>query len=59
METLRKFFCFFCAAVALFAAIGCTAYLFYFGKPLFAVACICLAAMAAPFVYTCVKELLK
>ena len=59
METLRKFFCFFYAAVALFATIGCTAYLFYFGKPLFAVACLCLAAMAAPFVYTCVKELLK
>ena len=59
METLRKFFAFICACVAVFAAIGCTAYLFYFGKPLFAVACLCLAAMAAPFAIASVKELLK
>jgi hypothetical protein len=59
METIRKFFCFICAAVAVFATIGCTAYLFYFGKPLFAVACLCLAAMATPFVIERVKELLK
>ena len=59
METLRKFFCLFCACLAVFAAIGCTAYLFYFDKPLFAVASLCLAAMAAPFVIACVKELLK
>ena len=59
METLRKISAFICACVAVFAAIGCTAYLFYFGKPVFAVACLCLAAMAAPFVIACVKELLK
>lgn len=45
--------------MAVFAAIGCTAYLFYFGKPVFGVACIFLAAMAAPYVITKVKELLK
>lgn len=59
METIRKIFAFICIIVAVFAAIGCTAYLFYFGKPLFAVACICLAAMAAPYVVACVKDLLK
>lgn len=59
METLRKFFAFLCACVAVFATIGCTAYLFYFHKPLFAVACLCLAAMAAPYVVARVKDLLK
>lgn len=59
METLCKFFSFACICVAVFATIGCTAYLFYFHKPLFAVACLCLAAMAAPFVIERVKELLK
>lgn len=58
METLRKLFSFFCICIAVFATIGCTAYLFYFHKPLFAVACLCLAGMAVPFVIKQVKNLI-
>lgn len=59
METIRKFFYFLAVCVAVFATLGCTAYLFYYRQPVFAVACLCLAAMAAPFVVKCVKALLK
>ena len=59
METLRKFYCFICAFVAIMAAIGGTAYLFYYRQPVMAVAVMCLAAMAAPYVIARVKELLK
>ena len=59
METLRKFFCFLCAIVAVLAAIGGTAYLFYYHQPVMGIANLCLAAMAAPYVIARVKELLK
>ena len=59
METLRKFFCFAVACVAILGAIGGTAYLFYYHQPVMAIATLCLAAMAAPYVITRVKELLK
>lgn len=59
METIRKIYCFFCIIVAVLAAIGGTAYLFYYHQPVMAVAVLCLAAMAAPYVVARVKELLK
>lgn len=59
METLRKIYCFIAAFVAALAAIGGTAYLFYYHQPVMAVAVLCLAAMAAPYVIARVKELLK
>ena len=59
METLRKFFCFAVACVAILGAIGGTAYLFYYHQPVMAIATLCLAAMAAPYVIARVKELLK
>lgn len=59
METLRKFYCFLCACVAVLAAIGGTAYFFYYHQPVMAIAVLCLAAMAAPYVIARVKELLK
>lgn len=55
---LRKLYCFACVCVAALALIGGVAYLFYFHKPLFAVAVLCLAGMAVPFVVARVKELL-
>ena len=59
MEILRKFFCFAVACVAILGAIGGTAYLFYYHQPVMAIAVLCLAAMAAPYVIARVKELLK
>lgn len=57
METIKQFFCFVVLAAFVFATIGCTGYLFYFGKPHFAVANIALAAMAVPYVLKCAREL--
>lgn len=53
----NKVFCLAVIIVYLFAAIGCTWYLFYFHKPLFGAACILLAAMASAFAWPRFKEL--
>ena len=48
METLKKIASFFVICIFVLGAIGCTAYLFYFGKPLFGIVSIIMAAMAVP-----------
>ena len=58
METLRKIFCFICAFVAVAAACGCAGYLFANGQIVLGLGAVCLAAMAAPYVVKCVKELI-
>lgn len=59
METIKKIVYFLAAFAYVMAAIGGTAYLFYFGKPQFGMLNICLAAMAFPWVKKAVKELLN
>lgn len=59
MSTLRKIFNFIAAFAAVMATIGGTAYLFYYGQPLFGVLNLCLAAMAAPWVLEAVKDLIN
>lgn len=59
METIRKFYCFAVACVAILGAIGGTAFLFYYHRILFGIVNIALAAMAAPYVVARVKELRK
>lgn len=56
---LKKLFDFAVICVAALAGIGATIYLFYFKQPLFGACNILLTAMAAPFVYNCVNDLMK
>ena len=48
METLKKIVSFLVICIFILGAIGCTAYLFHFGKPLFGFVSILMAAMAVP-----------
>lgn len=59
METLKKIYSAICVVVALFAAIGGTIVFFCYHQPVFAVANIALAAMAAPFVIERLKNFLE
>lgn len=56
---MKKFYAFAVLCVAVLAALGGTAYLFYFGKPVFGIANLALAAMAFPFVKEKVAGALK
>ena len=56
---MKKFAFFAAACVAVLAALGGTAYLFYYGQPLFGAANLCLAAMAFPWLREFGREALK
>ena len=59
METLYKAYCLFVGLIAIFAAICCPFCLFKNNYPALAIACLCLVAMAAPYVVAKVKDLFK
>lgn len=59
MKNWTKFYDFAVIVVAVFAAIGGTAYLFYDHHALFGVTNICLVAMAIPYVRKRAKDLME
>ena len=56
MENLKKIYDFIVIIVFVLAAIGGTAYLFYFGQYLFGVTNLALVAMAAPYLISRIKD---
>ena len=59
MENLKKVMAFIICIVWVFATIGSTAYLLYYGKPQFAVASLAVSAMAFPYVRNKFNLLIK
>lgn len=58
MENITKIYDFAVLVVAILAAVGGTAYLFYDGHTIFGIANIFLVAMAYPFVSSRLKDIL-
>lgn len=56
---MKRFYFFLALCVAILAALGGTAYLFYFGKYVFGVANLGLAAMAWPWLRDLGREAMK
>ena len=57
MENLKKIFDFLVIVVFVLAAIGGTAYLFYYKQCLFGVANLALVAMAVPYLISRIKDI--
>ena len=57
MENLKKIYDFLAVCVFILAAIGGTAYLFYYKQCLFAVTNLALAAMAVPYLISRIKDI--
>ena len=57
MENLKKIYDFLAICVFILAAIGGTAYLFYYKQCLFGLANIALVAMAAPYLMSRIKDI--
>lgn len=57
MENLKKIYNFLAICVFIMAAIGGTAYLFYYKQYLFGVTNIALVAMAIPYIISRIKDI--